>query len=688
MATKALPYPRPVSPLNIEDIPLCAGTYIYAEPKSDDTEAEAALRASKRRRRIRDNAEAVLRGESIFILSAGIKGPFRTPWSNPWRETQKTVEKEIPETAHHTRIVGRTPPTVSGSKDVRSRHADYVDLTVDDIEFTQPPIVTHKSPKDVFKKTTAPRVVAPNEGTFTTAERVEDWLRTNDAFGGSSGSVRAMDIRSSPTPATRPSREAAPDLEPKRPVSADGQNMNTEIGNWARLQNPVAEAEIEQNSSQQTHESQDRAEAAILENKRRSVHRLPPSTNLPAFEYRRGRRPNKAPDAEGVQEEANQVTDAVVLDKDYQSKSGPNAKAAIPQPETVKSQVPDLSRETSKATTRRELPAGQVTSEIVLGISNAQSTGELLQPVQPPTQTSLRDGVLEGGKSGAELQKEHPPREEAASTAQDPADDEMDTTDALIDRLNAGLADNRTPARNLDTQALLGDIAPFPISTIKKIGMTSDKRSTPVTATRARTSATTKRTKKKASFAADPLSDESQTSIKNGFQVRKSAIIDSSLYYPKSKDAVLPQDDDDDDEPDSLDPPSIDQTHRPAPAPAPAPATDAFTVQKPFKQPKSILKQALKHPSSMPSSAPPGTTLTATAVTNTYGSTSNGSTNRPNAQPRPTAIENGTSAGLESDGVMPDMDMEGFDMDATIDDIGTWLGSWDVEREAAKIANR
>lgn len=83
-------YPRNVPDIDLGEDLLLPGAIIYTqdEDEAGDAEELARIRASKRRR-IEANAQAYLRGEGLFILSAGLRGPFDVGWNNPWAEKNK-----------------------------------------------------------------------------------------------------------------------------------------------------------------------------------------------------------------------------------------------------------------------------------------------------------------------------------------------------------------------------------------------------------------------------------------------------------------------------------------------------------------------------------------------------------------------------------------------------------------------
>lgn len=680
---KAPPYPRPVSPLNYEEIPTCPDTIFY-DQKTDETEQEGAQRAAKRRRRMRANAEAYLKGDEIYIMTASLKGPFDKGWKNPWkrRPAEVDVPVEVPETSARP-IIERSvktavPETCGPVKDEEQCIDPTCDVT-DDIEFTQPPIVQEKPPTNIFKRSCDVPIDRSHISPVN-ARRIEDWLRTSDAYK----TKRLPDIRSSPTPASREDRLPTPGRSARRPASAGGCDDNTPVGNWATefspRQDPQSSQKLFEESTQQTHESQHRAEAAILEQKIRSVHRIPPSTNLPAFEYKRAKRTKlaEAKDSPAYLWTHPGSIHAEAAEEPLQAAASP---PLLPSEQPVKSspKKPALSTETSK-TTANHLPSAQVVSAVpaLEGLSNAQSTAELLQPVKPPTEQAMtqRQDSEPGHRPSAPAEEGADPVEAAPVCPTDAEVEEDNTAAPGTDKV-------QTPARNLDTQALLGSVKPFAVSTIKKLEIKSEIAKTPATASKvpAKTQSTARisKRKKKASFAVDPVSDESQSSIKAGFQVRKQHTTPSVLASTKIAIAEGLDDNEDYD----LDPPTSNILADSLPKAISFPAGKA---KRSTQAPKSILK-----PRSQPagqSSVPPGASVTATGASapgtnGTYQSTTT-SEKRDAQQPRQLdmfAIENG--GGADSQG----QELEQFDLDEVVADLGSYLGTWDVVKAAAQAGS-
>ncbi|KAL3479302.1 hypothetical protein BJX99DRAFT_76308 [Aspergillus californicus] len=121
-----MPLRRPTSPLTLETCSL-SGPDIddYGLAGSDDELDEC--QRSEQRRRIEKLGEAYLQGQSLFILSASLRGPLHKGWVNPWKKKRrKTTETSdhkglpeqpvIPETNSRKRRLYVSPSVNSRSR--------------------------------------------------------------------------------------------------------------------------------------------------------------------------------------------------------------------------------------------------------------------------------------------------------------------------------------------------------------------------------------------------------------------------------------------------------------------------------------------------------------------------------------------------------------------------------------------
>ncbi|PGH17109.1 hypothetical protein AJ80_04984 [Polytolypa hystricis UAMH7299] len=77
---------RPTSPISFEALsPIPAEPLV--EPSDSEDELDDTARAAKRRR-IEQLGRAYLEGKPLFILTAGLKGPFEDGWVNPWSRSR------------------------------------------------------------------------------------------------------------------------------------------------------------------------------------------------------------------------------------------------------------------------------------------------------------------------------------------------------------------------------------------------------------------------------------------------------------------------------------------------------------------------------------------------------------------------------------------------------------------------
>ena len=646
-------YPRYVPTIDVDDIPLCEDTIVY-EHWADDAESEAEERARKRQKRRQEAAEIYLRGGEVRILTAGLKGPFEG-WRNPWgRKRQRRdlkLEAEVPETT-----VRNTRPALPQAARLyleKGSQQDPIDLEHDEVVLVASALKGQPLNPFTAKDRGDPLPVAGLAPSST--KRVEDWLKTSDVYArrprshaGSSPTPVARPStqerisprsRSSPIPAEPEPRTVAEEQPPPRPEAADD----------APPSRPGS------SSSVPTHESPQRAEAAILEHKRKSLHVIPPSTNLPAFEYRRPRR-NQTKVSVNQQSADGPISEDV--------RKGDTATNELPPPQSARTQsrptgqlrpkddstsMPPLSTETSKASTVQNLPSAQVAPapNRARPISNNQSTNDLLQELPSTTRSDVhQEGATEPKADAATAANDVDAGHVQRESGKQPPEGYITVTDAAI----ADVLGNETPVRELETQEMIAAIKPFDFSTIKKPKTGFRGLQSPVTATKAHPAKSSKR----ASFAGEhALSDDSQMSIKAGMKVKKvTATANGEKVAPRvplfeertiSAGAVL-EDMNGDFLNESL------------------PSISAMFGGKKASAPKGILKS-----SNAVSSAP--------ALSGNAASTSlRQEAQIPSGQPRQKATE--------IDLVNED---DSFDLDAAIDDLGSYLGTWDAEQEATKM---
>lgn len=185
--SRAPEYPRPVSPVCADEVPICNDTVIYYD-QVDKFEATEKQRAAKRRR-IEANATSYLRGQPLTILTADLKGPFDDGWWNPWakRSTSRDTSGATARQAHlqqllspssqaarsmpsSTKVVKRWPNADTGidmhSTDERQRHLENK---------VAPGLSPEQNEKTV-------KISVPGHRIQNKDRKVENWLRTSDTY--------------------------------------------------------------------------------------------------------------------------------------------------------------------------------------------------------------------------------------------------------------------------------------------------------------------------------------------------------------------------------------------------------------------------------------------------------------------------------------------------------------------------
>ncbi|RVX75114.1 hypothetical protein B0A52_01391 [Exophiala mesophila] len=513
--SRAPEYPRPVPSVSAEEYPICPGTIVYHEASHElDNGVEA--RAAKRRR-IERYAVSYLRGEPLFILTAQLRGPFTGDWQSPWSThgnadvVVNPPKPEIPET----------------SKIVRQRHSPLSHTPLESAQL-----------KD-------------KEEVHSSDHKVERWLKTNKAYG----QLNHGHSQSSPTPQTgtvqrRTKKWESPMIDIEFPPVPD------EVVNLAQSLPPLpadlpvleddpkviqtADAQPDQEPVRrpQTRDSLVtdgvRSEFAMLASKRRSLHTIPASSHLPAFEFRRvtakEQGDGEAPaDADAVKtlpepavEDLPEPTTIVPTDT---TKPG-EALEERQSPPLINTEQ-SLSKASSYNETENQLPSAQVIAPPPQQstISNLSSHGDMLLELHPSN--APVDGVLTG-ESGcanpAEPAKAPGNTRTSNMTSALKADEHPHSVvdgakEVLVKDLDV------TPkvdfARQFNTQQMVNSITPFAMSTVKKTSYGAGSKSSPAKTTKSRTS----RNKKRASFALEETvsASSSHASIRMTMKVAKPA---------------------------------------------------------------------------------------------------------------------------------------------------------------------
>ncbi|KAL8720527.1 MAG: hypothetical protein Q9225_002619 [Loekoesia sp. 1 TL-2023] len=312
---------RAVSPVHFE--PVQGDPDDILCPGSDAEETPEAHR--DKRRRVEEAAKEYLRGKSLYIASARLRGPFPSHWKNPYAtkktqdgavsrgtrnasqrsqapfERDREVALQIRDSAAQT-TAQQPEVTIDTSAPRRHRersvkHAGHISDFIriqptfgEEAGVTQDSFVTATSEasKEIGQ-------VKPAEFSNSNAH---EWLRTNRL--STKQKFKAGPRSPTPTPASRPPRQA-----PKH-VASDGPEAVNE--RYSRDTSPVASALEERHTRQPSLTgvaSPVSKPAAIRDipnpesrNDKQLLHALPPSTNLSGFEYRYSSR-NTSPSPQG-----------------------------------------------------------------------------------------------------------------------------------------------------------------------------------------------------------------------------------------------------------------------------------------------------------------------------------------------------------------------------------------------------
>ena len=654
-------YPRPVPIIEPDEAPLLSDTVVY-ERWNDEVEQEAAKRASKRRKRIQGCAYAYLRDEPVVILSAGLKGPFGKSWKNPWHKRKRDGGEmevmdrtwEVPETT--TRAATAFSGVPDRQEQRRRGHADERAVLPDDGRERSSPKQKELEPSvDVLNARGRPTT---NNGgqSPTSVKRVEDWLKRNEVYTERlNREIDSLHSQSSPTPKTRPGSASGQAANHDRVAAKQCQPGHARTTRERKSEPPVSfgQSMNDAQSSAPTHDSPGRAEAAIIEHKRRSVHKVPPSTNLDAFEYCRGRQQNEK-DSEHDRTEVKPVSKnaAALLEVEkgqVRALQLGSVAGATSYETRSRSQIkgdtdnrPFVSTEASKVATMNNLPSAQPVPA-PMKETNVQSTEDLLQDLSAPSREKSRSAL-----AATLVRANHTEISNQDQSLNAANVDSVQGRCAIAGDTHPDMTE-QTPARELETQEMIAAIKPFEISTIKKPPHNTIRNATPVTATKV-----PPKRKMRASFATDPPSSlEAQGSLKTSMKVTKGCAA-TTASQEKTKMSVVVYEDATQEQEKGAQIESLATVDS-------LPSLSTMFGTKHRSGPKSILKPSMAVSSAL---APAGT----------------GNTNSTSIQQDAQVPE----AGQNMDFTLADED--NFDLDAAIVELGSYLGgTWDAEDEASRL---
>ncbi|KAK5059753.1 hypothetical protein LTR84_009636 [Exophiala bonariae] len=705
-------YPRPVSPVSAEEYPICHNTIVYDEG-DEDPDDSPEKRAAKRRR-IESYAAAYLRGQPLFILSAQLKGPFDKGWKNPWRRKTKgekntetgRLQLEVPETTI------KPQPQIAGT----SPHANKVSHDILTPIYPTKQISKQHLPG---KTTSTSNSVLPVKQTSSTAaayigtpeskiRQVEDWLRKNENSSQPGESLP----QSSPSLLTRPTKKRSkkwesPVLEIEFPPVPDDIVGHVPLPPLQRPlapgvdHPPAAEEHLEvpahpdisttpdsphrlndeSMKDTQSDEPPDvlatathrpilasnsgsRAEDAILALKRRSLHTIPPSSHLPAFEYRRATTKETIQGAgfTGAQEPSGEQTTQVKVpsnvDIQTASKSSEQAESlhtAIEgnSPGLIEHATAPSVKANSGPSTNRDIPSAQIPIQVTLesAPSNLSGPGALLEEPRRDIDCRPDQGTVDQVNGDVPDVPENNAPSQALGIPAPGLYNGIAPRDQFEQPVAMQSETTPKPASvwPSDTQQMIESITPIVFSTIKKPKKTTgiQNNTTPRTATKVRRTSKGKRT----SFAPEGASSSSSMgSLKAIMKVAKSPKMDRDhLNCLKTT-----WEDEDDDEN------SVHSIHHVSEAIPNVPLTERATKNG-TGTPRGILK----------SSSNPSALGLISGIHKTASSSFKQDAQRVRA------------LGMIEDDI--EIPQDDFDVDAVMDDLGSYLGTWDPEKEALAL---
>ncbi|MCJ1252207.1 hypothetical protein MMC24_000011 [Lignoscripta atroalba] len=246
---------RPTSPLHYD--PLIPEPEDVLYPGTEDEESSQGYRA--KRRRVEALGQQYLHGVPLFILSAGLRGPFHDGWVNPWAKKsrsslhsrralkQQRQKSDRTETAVHLVVANARlreggvpiPTTQRPSKSLESLITNFGTATRP-LHNLQSPDEDRRSfqgdRQSGFDKANADMLardpalcvgsnaIAKHEiielDSIMGPEKEKDWLRSDQAFLKKRSRVRSKSP--TPTPMVREHRkhDAATSITPQRPTNA------------------------------------------------------------------------------------------------------------------------------------------------------------------------------------------------------------------------------------------------------------------------------------------------------------------------------------------------------------------------------------------------------------------------------------------------------------------------------------
>ncbi|OJI98712.1 hypothetical protein ASPVEDRAFT_38218 [Aspergillus versicolor CBS 583.65] len=283
-----MPRHRPVSPLALETCPLRDSDLDDYELACSDDDLDESQR-SARRRRVEKLGEAYLKGTSLFILSASLRGPLDGGWVNPWKkDRRKTAENKrdngpteqpvIPETNSHKRRHHQSPTVIPCSASSATRQT-----------WSRPErSPTHAKLKPTDREPGLASAARDSQSPRFTRYKPTDskWLKKGKV------STRFQNIEPPTSPTTSISSRqlkkggAAGSQSNGRPGSADYESARTSKGHQRKHSKQLESENSVSSSHRGRHTLGSTLQKDSSQSVNGSVHVVSSSSQLPKFEYR------------------------------------------------------------------------------------------------------------------------------------------------------------------------------------------------------------------------------------------------------------------------------------------------------------------------------------------------------------------------------------------------------------------
>lgn len=735
-------YPRPVSPLLAEPLKSAEGDVFLDDAL--DANANVEERAAKRRR-IEMLGQQYLRGDGLHIMTAGLKGPFGG-WKNPWSSDKHRVGKvklsellqaEVPETTQKAQAkAGKVLPSTGKFQDGLERYKTYekdrchsqewlkkvgvpASYKLSSREESPTPIPTHDRTLETYAHL-LPEEAYPAQKRMPPAQDLRGQVAVlNPQADRQDHSILALPSLAAsnalpyPVPVDTEAHVPQETVVDGRPVSPTTVTRPFPLSAYEKTEPRTDNASNSAKYTGTTREGGSCSPRARTEP--RSVRTLPPSTNLPEFKYRRAlgnaktlesfdavhhtqaglaaakkpRRPEFASQPDQPTSEQHDLPHAqpVVEDSSWNAlHSGDDnslnlvngvarVKEVTANNSSLRRRLPSPSSltQTSNNSTANQLPSAQLVSGVHISPQDLYHsvTGKMIEPVSEVSRFeeafpySVLPGVVMsrvgetdplGPNWSVTLAEAHTlNRQQARMSFASRPQNRADVVEVSPPRPSA----SDTVGRELNTQQMLAAITPLGFSTVKKDDLKSIKRATPATATRQIPKNSRKRTSSALKFDTDGTSSgSSQGSIKFNLKVSKN-VVGKELKNGKAENITQPSaygklglDMETSDEDESAK--NIDCVMA-------IPSDSRGSVQ----QQSAITKASQPISSAFP---PTGTTMASTAAEQLQDA------QRPEV--RQTVDD--------QDGYVGGDD---FNLASAIDDLGSFLGTWDPDKEASKLVS-